>query len=443
VEMEVRDVEAVDDLKVEYRPGINDNGARVDVDYFQIKFHVSQVGYVSAKHLITPAWTRTKEPILKRFWLAWKELRQQPQAPRLILRTNWQWDPTCPLWKKLREDGRLDPDFFSVDPSPNICEIRDRWQNACGATDSGEFLAFLQALRFQISTRLLHETEDTLRDRCRIAGVRTMTAEVDCNAYDDLGMRLLERGETRHTAKSLKKVLAQAGLMDSATEQSGSALEWPLLDDSLNLRVANHGNAQQAFRQLLRPDKTYQLLRIQGDSQTGKTHLTKQFLGAAIELSNLRCGRFDFKGSVGLDREVNVLAHQLNIDSPPPDSLVGRLAQILIALNRDPRPTLLIFDTFEMAGEAEHWVCNNLLLDLLRCPWLRIVMSGQRTVESRGEPWESRCCDLVKLGRPTPEDWWDYGISREADLTLEFVREAHTRCKGNSFVLAALLCPTH
>jgi hypothetical protein len=43
VEMECRGVRAVDDLKVMYVPaGINDDGARVHVDYFQIKFHVTQ-----------------------------------------------------------------------------------------------------------------------------------------------------------------------------------------------------------------------------------------------------------------------------------------------------------------------------------------------------------------------------------------------------------------
>lgn len=43
VEMECRGVRAVDDLKVMYAPaGINDDGARVHVDYYQIKFHVSQ-----------------------------------------------------------------------------------------------------------------------------------------------------------------------------------------------------------------------------------------------------------------------------------------------------------------------------------------------------------------------------------------------------------------
>jgi hypothetical protein len=48
VEMECRGVRAVDDLKVMYvAAGINDDGDRVHVDYFQIKFHVSQADHVN------------------------------------------------------------------------------------------------------------------------------------------------------------------------------------------------------------------------------------------------------------------------------------------------------------------------------------------------------------------------------------------------------------
>ena len=51
VEMECRGVRAVDDLKLMYAPpGIPDDGKRVDVDYYQIKFHVSQADHVNLSH---------------------------------------------------------------------------------------------------------------------------------------------------------------------------------------------------------------------------------------------------------------------------------------------------------------------------------------------------------------------------------------------------------
>jgi len=225
----------------------------------------------------------------------------------------------------------------------------------------------------------------------------------------------------------------------SSADQSDPNLLWPLTAVRLPLRVANHREPQQAFQRLLSPDPPYQLLRIQGDSQTGKTHLSKQFFGSAFSLLGLRCGRFDFKGSSDMDLEVNGFAEQLNLTPPPQESLVSRLAQILLILKNDPRPTLLIFDTFEMAGEADDWIRNSLLLAMMRCPWLRLVICGQRTVGRRGEPWESCSSDLIKLGRPTPEEWWDYGKSRHPGLTLENVRWAYESCGGQSIVLAELL----
>jgi hypothetical protein len=234
VEMECRDVNAVDDLKVTYHPpGISDGNSLVNVDYFQIKFHVSQDSCVSAKSLINPAWTGTKESMLKRFWLAWKELHLCPQNPRLILRTNWQWDDSCLLAKRkvLREDGRLDRAFFTAKPATDLGEIRISWQEACCATDPEEFQTFLQSLRFQTNTRYLYETEDSLRDRCRLAGAKVSPASVDCNVYDDLGLRLLEQGRTFHTRDSLRNLLKRNNLLELESppqNQSHAPEETPL-----------------------------------------------------------------------------------------------------------------------------------------------------------------------------------------------------------------------
>jgi hypothetical protein len=228
----------------------------------------------------------------------------------------------------------------------------------------------------------------------------------------------------------------------SAADQPDPPLLWPQISDALPIRVANHREPQEAFQRLLSPEAPYQLLRIQGDSQTGKTHLSKQFLGAAFSLPGLRCGRFDFKGSADMDLEVNGFADQLNLAHPPPESLVGRLAHILLSLKKDPAPTLLIFDTFEAACEAEDWVRNSLLLAMMRLPGLRLVISGQHTAASRGEPWEKHSSGLIQLGRPTPEEWWDYGKCGQPNLSLEHVRWAYESCGGQSFVLAQLLGAT-
>jgi hypothetical protein len=222
---------------------------------------------------------------------------------------------------------------------------------------------------------------------------------------------------------------------------SNPALLWPVVSDLLPISAANHREPQQAFKLLLSAEAPYQLLRIKGESQTGKTHLSKQFLRSAFGVTGLRCGRFDFKGSTDMDLEVNGFAEQLNLAPPPQASLASRLAQILGMLKYSASPTLLILDTFEAAGEADDWVRKSLLLAMMRCPWLRLVITGQRTADSRGEPWESRSSDLIHLGRPTPEEWWDYGKSGEPHLSLENVRWVYERCLGQSIMLAQILGP--
>lgn len=225
VEMECRDVKAVDDLKVVYQPpGVNDDGERVDVDFFQIKFHVSRDNHVNAEALIDPAWSGTREPMLKRFWQAWQQLRPQTRNPRLILRTNWPWDLACPVAPMLRDDGRLKRDFFMGKSSTQVGRICQRWQEACGASDGEAFAAFLQALRFCTSAPSLADTEEWLRDRCRLAGTKPKPAGQGWSAYDDLALRLLETGQTRHTAESLRDVLDKADLLEPQPPALGSTV---------------------------------------------------------------------------------------------------------------------------------------------------------------------------------------------------------------------------
>ena len=47
-------------------------------------------------------------------------------------------------------------------------------------------------------------------------------------------------------------------------------------------------------------------LLLRGPSEAGKSHLTRQMFGNALRLPGLACGRYDFKGTTGGDRELSV-----------------------------------------------------------------------------------------------------------------------------------------
>jgi hypothetical protein len=80
-----------------------------------------------------------------------------------------------------------------------------------------------------------------------------------------------------------------------------SNYDWPDAVPSLHWPVANHSDAQIAFGRLITRGSSFRLLLIHGPSESGKTHLTKQFLANAIGMDGIRCGRFDFKGSADID----------------------------------------------------------------------------------------------------------------------------------------------
>ena len=84
---------------------------------------------------------------------------------------------------------------------------------------------------------------------------------------------------------------------------------------------------------------------------------------------------------------------------------------------------------------------ENLLLSVIRAPWLRVIIVGQRVPAKHGEPWAGVSSDLTELHPPTPEEWFEYGKPHKPGITLDFVQQAHGFSGGKSTVLAQLLGP--
>lgn len=217
--------------------------------------------------------------------------------------------------------------------------------------------------------------------------------------------------------------------------------EWPDVPPTLDWPVADHGPARDAFAQLLTRRAPWRCLLVRGDSETGKTHLTRLMLGSALNVPDLACGRFDFKGTTSVEPELQSFVVNLDVALPPGGALNDRLRQILHALAQRARPAVMIFDTYEHAGEAQDWVEKQLLPALLRAPLLRVVLAGQRVPERTGAPWAAGTSPVVQLSSPRPEDWFAFGQPHKPGLTLEFVRQAHACCKGRAGLLAQLLGP--
>jgi hypothetical protein len=220
------------------------------------------------------------------------------------------------------------------------------------------------------------------------------------------------------------------------------ARDWPEAAPDLVWPMADHREAQQAFAQLITRDSKFRILPIYGDSETGKSSLTKQFLRNAVRLDGVRCARLDFKGSADIGRELRTFAEQLELPALESGSVSIRLAQVLAALQASIAPTLLIFDTFEAAeADAERWIRDTLLLAVVRRRWLRVAIVGQRTTQPSGEAWEDHSHRALGLSSPTPQHWFDFARTYNADVQIEFVQDVHAYCRGKSSELAQLFGP--
>jgi hypothetical protein len=208
--------------------------------------------------------------------------------------------------------------------------------------------------------------------------------------------------------------------------------------------MADHNGVRDAFGSLLIRAAPWNYLPIRGSSETGKSHITKQMLANAIPMPGIACGRFDFKGTTDVEAEVNSFIQFLQVKLPEAKAgvrLNDRLGQVLAALKTRAAPALLVFDTYEAAGEAQDLVDKQLLPNLLLCPWLRVVIAGQRVPDAKGAVWFSKARATLELQPPPPADWFDYGKQHRPGLTLSEVESACRLASHKASLLAQLLGP--
>lgn len=221
-----------------------------------------------------------------------------------------------------------------------------------------------------------------------------------------------------------------------------AGFSWPEPRGPLSWAMADHSSVREAFTRLLARDATWRLLPIRGESETGKSHITKQMQSNALQIPDLACGRFDFKGTTDMDGEVLAFVQDLGVPPPPASPRLNeRLGHILVELRQRARPALLIFDTYEAAGEAQDWVEKQLLPGLIRAPWLRVVIAGQRAPRFAGAVWASVACAPLELSNPQPADWFEYGKQHCPDLRLDLVVEVCRLAADKSSMLAQLFGP--
>ena len=218
---------------------------------------------------------------------------------------------------------------------------------------------------------------------------------------------------------------------------------WPAAPPQLQWSAADHGVVRDACATLLTRDAPWRFVSICGPSESGKSHIVRQMIASALRLPGLACGHLDFKGTTDMDAAVRSFVQYLDVPEPPASPRLGeRLGCILDALRKRARPALLLLDTYEAAGaEAQEWVERQLLAAVVREPWLRVVVAGQRVPRHAGAVWEASAAAPLVLQLPQPADWYAYGRQHRPGLTLEQVEVACTLAPGRVGLLSQLLGP--
>lgn len=221
-----------------------------------------------------------------------------------------------------------------------------------------------------------------------------------------------------------------------------AVVDWPDSVEELKWPLADHEEARRAFAELVTRSASFKLLAIKGESETGKSHLTTQFItNAQRRVKACRCARFDFKGTDQIDQTLADFAQHLDVPLPPAvGDLSGRFRHILQSLSQRQCPSLLVFDTYEQAGDADRWVRESLLTALHRLPWLRVVIAGQQVPACHSKPWEEDS-KVLRLAAPHPDHWMEYAHASGRSITASTLAEVHKLTGGKASILAQLCGP--
>jgi hypothetical protein len=279
----------------------------------------------------------------------------------------------------------------------------------------------------------------TAEDRHRIFPVRVGDGEVEGVLFNEIVSDIRDKT----AVESAELIVARLNLVRGyGGDVKPTVARWSTDVPVLQWPMADHGEARVAFASLLCEASPERVLLVRGASETGKSHMSKQMIRNAMPLPGVVCGRFDFKGTTNMDVEIEAFSGPLGIEPPAGHTLNERLGKIFTELRRRAKPTLLVFDTYEAAGEAKDWIEGVLLPHVVFARWLRVVVIGQSVPTRAGSTWESAAASTLTLQAPSPQDWLTYGrANRGETIDLEFVTLAHQLGEGKPSLLAGLLGP--
>lgn len=218
---EENNVKSLDDVVVYYRGGTRDPlGHPRRADFYQVKFHVTQAGALTAEALTKPEFINAKSvSLLQRMFNAFSSL-SDPDGHRFFLYTPWVIHPDGVLARVCsNHDGQIVWDLLARGgPRSASGKARRLWKDHLGLSDDGELRALLECIRLHTGPTM-EELKRRLNDRLRGVGLKPVPERYLSNPYDDLVKKLLISGKIELIAEELERTCKSEGLWEGGPRQ--------------------------------------------------------------------------------------------------------------------------------------------------------------------------------------------------------------------------------
>lgn len=210
------ELKSFDDVAVYYRAGYTDkNGNPLDVDFYQVKFHVTSNGAIKAESLCEPAFINAKKfSLLERIKNAYDYCYSKQINYRLILYTPWSIHPDDPLAEvHSNSNGRII--WTKLNVGGDRCKmgkIRKKWKEHLSLSDDNELMRVITHVHIKQGPSL-DDLGRQLNWRLEAKGLKPVEENCLIHPYDDLTKKMLAANKNVLTAISLLAICKQEGLL--------------------------------------------------------------------------------------------------------------------------------------------------------------------------------------------------------------------------------------
>ena len=215
-------IRAFDDVVAVNRIPLYSHDLRqVEVDHFQLKYHVDGRETIRALDLSTPSFIgATRFSLLRRAFAATKG---GDIPKRLTLVTAWRFDPDDVLRTLVsNNDGEIITNkVFEGGPGTDMGKIRERWRTDLGGITDDVLERVLGHLRIWDGVPM-HRVKQEVASALALAGFAPPSqAQLD-DPYTGMARRFIQAGQHEHRAASLRPLLEGARLWRGRPIRSAS-----------------------------------------------------------------------------------------------------------------------------------------------------------------------------------------------------------------------------